>query len=292
MSISLEAWNVEPPSLQSEEPVSCHSLPELLSQLSSRTKIPIHRLEEFVKWSDQELQLEIEHIRTLLKQFSWALVCALDEDGINKFLASLDLKTLSSEYSWHAVASLLHEHDSAPEEHKQLVVFRYMQYLGVLRRLLEFTSSGRASHGDKEPTVQANNRRAPLATLRQAEPDRGLAREALDKEHVRLPLGEPVEIPLPARQELKVILAGHIFRLAGHIPPSLVDQHGVTYFLKRGKNIVGRHSQSDVVVNPDFRDVSRAHLVLDWRANNVIRITDLSLRGTYVDAQCITSMYV
>ena len=81
------------------------------------------------------------------------------------------------------------------------------------------------------------------------------------------------------------MLAGHMFRVIGATPPILVDQHGVTYFLKEGKNMVGRHPQSDVVANPDFRDISRAHLIIEWRGNHAVRVTDLSSRGTFVALQ-------
>jgi hypothetical protein len=102
------------------------------------------------------------------------------------------------------------------------------------------------------------------------------------RDFVRLPLGEPIEIPLPGGRELKLMLAGHMFRVMGATPPILVDQHGVTYFLKEGKNMLGRHPQSDIVANPDFRDISRAHLLIEWQGNHAISVTDLSSRGTFI----------
>ena len=40
------------------------------------------------------------------------------------------------------------------------------------------------------------------------------------------------------------MLAGHAFRLTGARPPSIIDQNGVMYFLKEGRNMVGRHPES------------------------------------------------
>jgi hypothetical protein len=81
------------------------------------------------------------------------------------------------------------------------------------------------------------------------------------------------------------MLAGHMFRVIGATPPILLDQHGVTYFLKEGKNMLGRHPQNDIVANPDFRDISRAHLLIEWQGKNAISVTDLSSRGTFIAIQ-------
>ena len=46
--------------------------------------------------------------------------------------------------------------------------------------------------------------------------------------------------------------------------------------------MIGRHPESDVVVDPDLHDVSRAHAIIDWQSGPAVTVTDLSTRGTYV----------
>ena len=46
--------------------------------------------------------------------------------------------------------------------------------------------------------------------------------------------------------------------------------------------MVGRHPESDIVVDPDFHDVSRAHAILEWSGAGEVTLTDLSTRGTFV----------
>ena len=83
------------------------------------------------------------------------------------------------------------------------------------------------------------------------------------------------------------MLARHLFRLMGPSHPCLVDQNGVTHFLQRGRNMIGRHPESDVVVDPDLHDISRAHAIVEWLGGQEISITDLSTRGSYVPTDVV-----
>lgn len=78
------------------------------------------------------------------------------------------------------------------------------------------------------------------------------------------------------------MLAAQVYRLSGERPPTLVDQNGVTYMLKAGRNMIGRHPEGDVVIDPNFSDVSRAHVILEWDGAGLERLIDFSSRGTYV----------
>ena len=98
----------------------------------------------------------------------------------------------------------------------------------------------------------------------------------------RLPMGEALEIPVGVGEKLDIMLAGHLFRIIGGHPPSLIDQNGVTYFLKDGRNMVGRHPESDVPIDQNFSDVSRAHLIVEWEGSDHITVIDLSSRGCYI----------
>ena len=46
--------------------------------------------------------------------------------------------------------------------------------------------------------------------------------------------------------------------------------------------MLGRHPESDVVIDRDFNDVSRAHAILEWHEGATVSNTDLSTRGTFV----------
>ena len=75
-------------------------------------------------------------------------------------------------------------------------------------------------------------------------------------------------------------LARHPFELIAAHEPYLMDSNGVTYFIRKGRNVVGRHPESDVKIDANFSTVSRAHMVLEWDGLRRFQIMDLSTRGT------------
>ena len=98
----------------------------------------------------------------------------------------------------------------------------------------------------------------------------------------RLPMGDAIRLEFSDNGKVEFMLGSHVFRLLAGRPPTLIDQNGVSYFLRPGRNMLGRHPESDVVVDQDFGDVSRAHAVLEWLGERDFALTDLSSRGTFV----------
>jgi len=68
-----------------------------------------------------------------------------------------------------------------------------------------------------------------------------------------------------------------------------IDDAGRSYDLKIGKNVIGRDSKSDIMMDPKLRDVSRMHLVIDMDDTNTLYLTDLSAHGTYLPAKYLAS---
>jgi len=89
-------------------------------------------------------------------------------------------------------------------------------------------------------------------------------------------------VELGNEQVLELVLGCNLFELVGGAHPYLVDENGVTCFLREGRNVVGRHPESDVTVDANFSKVSRAHLVLDWDGQLGYTLMDLSSRGSWI----------
>lgn len=66
---------------------------------------------------------------------------------------------------------------------------------------------------------------------------------------VRLPLGEPVECCMRRGHQITILMAAHVYRLTSDRPPLLTDQNGLSYLMKQGRNLVGRHPEREVVVD-------------------------------------------
>ena len=267
------------------------SLTEFESRLAFRTKVPAERLHEFLNWPAYKLRRESEHVSRILKRIAEAVVSSMENpSSTNEFLRSLDLKTISRDHDWRAIFSTIRAQESGYEGYKRTVLIRYLQYLSFRKRLLEYIYSRKQGFDETDDYADLTEYPTPPPA---AEPNTGLELSGDDDESGnglrrftgdfrRVPMGEALEVRLDKGEKVDCMLAGHLFRLIGGHPPSLIDQNGVTYFLKDGRNMVGRHPESDVPVDQNFSDVSRAHLIIEWEAQNKVTLIDLSSRGTYV----------
>ena len=61
-----------------------------------------------------------------------------------------------------------------------------------------------------------------------------------------------------------------------------IDDQGKDTVLRHGKSIIGRDTNSDIVINSTYRDVSRKHLIVETGHDNLVRLTDISSHGTSV----------
>ena len=267
-------------------------LTEFESRLAYRTKVPADRLHEFLNWPLFKLRRESEHVSRVLKRIAEAVVNSMENPAsTNAFLRSLDLKSISRDHDWRAIFSTIRAHESGYDGYKRTVLIRYLQYLSFRKRLLEYIHTRKQGFDETEDNADLTEYPSPPPMpscdtgFEPTDGEDGLDSDGLRRftgDFRRVPMGEALEIPMDKGEKIDVMLAGHLFRLIGGHPPSLIDQNGVTYFLKDGRNMVGRHPESDVPVDQNFSDVSRAHLIIEWEGENRVIIIDLSSRGTYI----------
>jgi len=98
----------------------------------------------------------------------------------------------------------------------------------------------------------------------------------------RLPRGEPVSVRIPGDEGLAMKLARNSFTLYAGSSYRIVDEKGASCPLDNDVNLVGRHRGNEVPVDPDFRDVSRRHVLIELLSPDTVRMTDLSSHGTFV----------
>lgn len=263
------------------------ALDKFETRLSERTKVPPSKLSEFMGWPEERLKGESKIVSKILKRFAEAVVDSVESpNSADKFLKDLDLRSISRDHDWRAIFSTIRAQEAGYEGYKHAVLVKYLQYLSFRKRLIEYVVASR--RGLEETDEYSDITLFALRFRGESGDGRTVSHaRAVDPSFVRLPLGESVDLELPRGHEINVMLAAHVYRLSGAHPPTLSDQHGVTYVLKKGRNMVGRHPEGDVVVDPNFGDVSRAHVIVEWDGDERIRLIDFSSRGTYVhkDAQ-------
>ena len=101
----------------------------------------------------------------------------------------------------------------------------------------------------------------------------------------KMPKGENVTIRMKADKEIDVLLCKHKCKIiGGETGSKFIDESGRSYDLKIGKNTIGRDSKSDIMMDPELREISRLHLVIETDDTNTLYMTDLSAHGTYIPA--------
>ncbi len=261
------------------------------SRLAFRTKVPAERLHEFLNWPVYKLRRESEHVSRVLKRIAEAVVNSMENPAsTNAFLRDLDLKSISRDHDWRAIFSTIRAHEGGYDGYKRTVLIRYLQYLSFRKRLLEYIYTRKQGYDEMDSySDELTEYPSPLPM---PAPDPGfnagdgpVSEDGLRRftgDFRRMPLGEALEILVCKDEKLDIMLAGHLFRIIGGHPPSLIDQNGVTYFLKDGRNMVGRHPESDVPIDQNFSDVSRAHVIVEWEGTDRIIVIDLSSRGSFI----------
>ena len=260
------------------------TLQDFEDRLSARTKVPSERLSDFLGWNEDKVRREARVVTRILKRFAEAVVQSMEQpDSMDGFLAELDLKTISRDHDWRAIFSTVRvQSGTDSRQFKRAVLIKYLQYLSFRKRLLDFIHARKAGLEETDELSSELTRIPTPAGQEESSVVRlGVAGVPLE-DFERMPLGETVEVDLNDEDVLEFLLARHRFELVGGTHPYVVDRNGVTCFVKPGRNMVGRHPESDLNVDANFADVSRAHMVLEWDGEQQFRLMDLSSRGTWL----------
>ena len=252
---------------------------EFEQRLSTYTRSPPEQLEELLAWSEEDVRREARAVAQVLKRFAQAVVRSLDEEEeANRFLDRLDLRTITRDHDWRAIFVAIQSSDiEGVVEYKRTAMIKYLQYLSFRKRLLDYV------HARKAGLAQTDE--LPSPALADPASDDEMLDETISvitAGFAKMPMGETIIVSLAEDDVLEVVLGRNLFELVGGPHPYLVDESGVTCFVKRGRNIIGRHPECDIAVDGNFSFVSRAHLILEWDGNNSYTLMDLSSRGTWM----------
>lgn len=250
--------------------------------LSACTKVPPERISEFLDWPPARLHRETRQVGRILVRFAKAVLDSMASSSAgDEFVRSLDLASISRDHDWRVIFSTIRDAPGTDVHFRHQALVKYLQYLGFRKRLLEFIHARR--QGLEETANYSGLHYHATTTLGLPEREAGAGERFLagdGRAYTRLPLGETVDLHLARQPTYKLVLAGYVLYLHGMRPPMLRDKQGRRYGLRRGRNVVGRHPESDIELDASLSGVSRAHLVLAWDGAERVSVTDLSSTGT------------
>lgn len=258
--------------------------------LAGRIAVPSKKITDLVKFSTDQLKKEARTIKDIEKRFVNILSQSIDENtSINRAMRELDPLIFSQDHSWREIIAALNSGGEELNELRRIALAKYMQYLSSRQEIIKYLYNEKKKLL-KEPSdidaPEGSEFRETLLldnTVFEESPEETKQK----KETERMPKGEAVTVTLAPNEEMDIILSKHKCKIAAKNGIQFTDQAGRTYTLQKGRNVVGRDTVSNIMMEPTLRDISRLHLVIENFGNNSLQLTDLSSHGTYIPTKYV-----
>ncbi len=276
-----------------EQTLKFSSLADFEFCVAGRTSVPSKKIINMVKFSLDELKKEARTIKEIEKKFVSMLSKSIEDPGsINHALREMDAQIFSQDHGWRTIIAGLHAGDEELNEFRRVALVKYMQYLSSRQEIIKYLYSEKKKHvkstsssSDAEANIDYKDTLMLENTV--FEP---LSENKTGSDMDKMPKGENVTIRMKAGREIDILLSKHQCKIIGGDSSSkFIDESGRSYDLKIGKNVIGRDSKSDIMLDPNLRDISRMHLVIETDDTNTLYLTDLSAHGTYIPVKYLES---
>ena len=284
------------------EEISFHTLAEFEFALGGRTNVPASKLTDLIMLSPDELKREAKSIKTVEKRFVDILSRSIAQPGeIGRLVREIDIQVFSNDYDWRNIFKALNHEDDSYDELRRVAVVKYMQYLRSRQDVIKQTYRVKLKESDRQFESARGPERDPRLRLEETK-DQFKETSIFDSVSIeaplvvvpstaltRLPKGEAVSIKPRPHTDFDLRLSKHPFIFRNGAQRELVDELGNVHRIDAGKNIVGRDSVCNIVVDNSLRDVSRMHLIIEPLEGGILRFTDLSSHGTFLPTALLPS---
>ncbi len=274
--------------------------------LSTRTEIPASKMQKMLKSADQHLIEEARQLTEVEHKINERLAATIrDPRSIDSYLDDTTMVRFSQDYDWRQIMFELSKQPADFSEFKREAVTAYLKYLQSRINIVKSIIKDRDSH----TRAQAPDRANPKPTETVATGTRATSKPidysgiADGSGDIRAQTSEtsyvgPDEHPTPSelrripRGQTVIVDAGKISRLPIKIAsrefvidssgpePFLISQNGSQYILKPRENLIGRSTKCSIVLDSEFEDISRQHLIIECYPDKTLHFTDLSSSGT------------
>ena len=273
--------------------------------LASRIEFPVRKAARLVERSAEDLKAMAIKLRAVEKRFAAVFSRCLEQPyRIGELLGELESGLLSQDHDWRDIVEALCQHGPEYDDFKNIALVKYMQYLAsrqaVLRSIylekvqggLELQTPEPREHADEQPMLSSvlpiSYRETALFDLDQGGGGGGGAGGSDGEDEgtqtlKSVPRGETICVRFIDGHELDIKLASHRYKLFPGKHFCLVDEaNGVTHLLRSGRNVIGRHSGNEVVIDPAYLAISRKHVIIEPVSENAALLTDISSHGTFI----------
>ena len=270
-----------------EQTLKFSSLADYEFSLSGRTSVPSKKITDLVRFSLDELKKEAKAIKQIERQFINILSKSIEEPAsINRALREMDPHIFSQDHGWRAIIASLYDDVEELNAFRRVALIKYMQYLSSRQDIIKYLYSEKKKYMNHSALEAMDGEDKLKDTLILED----VVFEPASDDIEKMPKGENITIQMKAGKEIDIYLSKHKCKLVGEESSTkFIDETGRSYQLKPGENVIGRGRNSDVVMEPTLRDVSRIHIVIKTDDTSTLYITDMSSHGTYLPAKYIES---
>ena len=291
---------------------SFNSVEDFRAFLAGKTEIPASKMQEMLKRNDLHLNEEIKQLSKVEATINEKLAATIrDPKTIDSYLDGATMVRFSQDYDWRQIMFELSKQSTDYSEYKLEAVTYYLKYLrsriGLARTILK-DKVGHAPGEDGDKTRILSNTMETRAITPEELQAAQAESDAIEKEKFaqtsaaispdeekpvpsefkRIPRGQTVIVDgsAAAMMPMKIASRKFVLDLTGNTP-TLMSKSGDTYPLKQGENLIGRSTKCSIILNPEFVDVSRQHLIVELYPDNTLHFTDLSSSGTQLPVHMI-----
>ncbi len=258
--------------------------------LSSRTEVPTSKITELVHLSTEQLTSKATSVRQVEREFLDILSCSLKQPGsISTLLRSLDLKLFTQDHDWRDMMKALIRQPKRFDDHKQLALVKYTQYLASRQDVLKEVYAHKQKEQGPRNATETESGELPFRDTLIFQIPEAPVQELDPSRLTRLGRGENIHLPLVEQQIIPVVLSRHNFKLANRQGAVFIDERANEFKLRQGRNVVGRHPESDVTVDSVYRDISRTHLMIQVHQDDSVTLTDLSSHGSFIPVEAFNT---
>jgi len=266
--------------------------------LAARVAPPAARAAEWEHLTLFELRRMATDIRKLEHRYAEIMTAALERGrSLGRLFKKLDAKAFSIDHDWRSIFGALSESDDARlDAYRQVALAKYMQYLHSRQAVIQHLYTSRTMEAETPAAPSSSGSVAKFSgdvaapsSLHETAifdlTDQNIADEASETMWP-LPRGESIGLTLTGQGVIDLALANCVFALEpGASGTTLKDlEGGRRYELRRGRNTLGRDHTCDIVVDVNYKEVSRRHLLIDCIDEHTLVLIDMSSHGTRVPA--------
>lgn len=253
----------------------------------------------FSRMNQARIEREIARTEALYRGLLETMIqCAEGLRPLDALWRELDISLVPDEAHWPSILFACTFNEASPPGWRERALSAFLEYLRARKRSLLAFRAARFTDDPAETNeleflgLNLDLEVANAWLAKDLERIETITRAVMTRErrYRRIPYDLPISVTLADQASIGVYLARWKIVLRRHDRELCLQQDSEEFHLRPGKNMVGRAPDCDVVLLRAPLDVSRKHLVVDWRGKGELIIRDVSMKGSWLPRNALSTV--